>query len=138
MSTITVTYVAGTRFDVHVRDHAFTVDQPVADGGDDAGPTPTELFAAALTACVAHYARGYLVRHGLPTEGLGASASFSMTGRPTRFADIQVTLAVPAGVPAEHRPRLLAVASACTIHNSLEHPPAVTVTLGTAAASSAA
>ncbi len=31
-----------------IRGHEVVVDQPVADGGTDAGPTPTELFVGGL------------------------------------------------------------------------------------------
>jgi putative redox protein len=41
---IAVTHVSADRFAIQVR------------GGQDAGPTPTELFAASLAACVGFYA----------------------------------------------------------------------------------
>jgi len=62
---IAVTHVSGDRFAIQVRGHRLVVDQPVADGGQDAGPTPTELFVGSLAACVAFYARRFLARHDL-------------------------------------------------------------------------
>ena len=40
---------------------------------------------------------------------------------------------VPDGLPAERRDALLAVASHCTVHNTLELPPDVRITLADAA-----
>jgi len=51
------------------------------------------------------------------------------TGRPARVAAIRITVRVPDGFPAERRPALAAVASHCTVHNSLTVQPEVTVTV---------
>ncbi|WP_226776148.1 OsmC family protein, partial [Arthrobacter sp. ES1] len=96
-------------------------------GGEDTGPTPTELFIASLAGCVAFYARRYLQRHDLPTEGLAVEADFEMGSRPARVARINVHLTIPDGVPAERREALLAVASHCTVHNSLTSVPEISV-----------
>ena len=35
------------------RNHFLTLDEPVADGGDDNGPTPVEYLLTAIGGCVA-------------------------------------------------------------------------------------
>ncbi|WP_367321835.1 OsmC family protein [Streptomyces sp. HUAS ZL42] len=50
---IEVIHVADRAFALSVRDPELTVDQPVGAGGDNDGPTPVELFVAALASCVA-------------------------------------------------------------------------------------
>lgn len=134
MSTITVHHVAGDQFAIHTRIHTMTVDQPVADGGDDAAPTPTELFVASLASCVAFYARRYLARHGLPEHGLAVSATYEMASRPARVGGVSISLTLPDGVPAERRESLLAVASHCTVHNTLAEPPTVSIALASESA----
>ena len=135
MSTLTVQHVAGDRFEISVRDHTCSVDQPAADHGGDAGPTPTELFVASLTSCVAHYAHRYLVRHELPTDGLSVSATFSTATHPARVDTVDIVLTLPAGVPPERVDALIAVASHCTVHNSLTQPPTVDIRVGAPARS---
>lgn len=125
--TVRVEHEEGDRFRIGVRQHVLQVDQPEGDGGTDVAPTPTELFVASLASCVAFYARRYLSRHHLPTDGLAVTATFTMADRPARVAEINVEVAVPEGVPAERRAALLAVASHCTVHNTLEQPPQVTI-----------
>jgi uncharacterized OsmC-like protein len=89
------------------------------------------LFAASLAACVAFYAGRYLDRHGDDRAGLRVHADFDMaTDRPARVAAIRVTIHPPAGFPAERVPALTAVAGHCTVHNTLIHPPEVTITIG--------
>ncbi|MCU4185239.1 OsmC family protein [Acidiferrimicrobium sp. IK] len=122
-----VEHQGGDRFRIGVRQHTLEVDQPEDDGGTDVAATPTEMFVASLASCVAFYVRRYLSRHDLPTEGLVVTATFAMAQRPARVGDIAVQIDVPDGVPAERRPALLAVAGRCTVHNTLEQPPHVTV-----------
>ena len=124
-----VEHRGGDRFDIAVRGHVIGVDQPVDAGGEDAAPTPTELFVAGLASCVAFYARRYLRRHDLPTEGLAVDASYELGGRPARVLSVDLRLTVPDGVPPERREPMLAVASHCTVHNTLNDPPDVAVSL---------
>lgn len=129
MNRLTVTHRGGDRFDITVRGHTLSVDQPRADGGTDEAPTPTELFIASLAACVAFYARRYLARHELPTEGLTVSAAYSIAPRPARVDQIRLELDLPGGVPSDRRAGLLAVATHCTVHNTLTSQPEVVITL---------
>lgn len=129
MGQLAVDHLDGDRFAVRVRDHVLTVDQPLADGGQDTAPTPTELFVASLAACVAFYARRYLVRHHLPEAGLAVRVDYELAPRPARVGAVTLRLDLPPGLPPERREALLAVASHCTVHNSLVDPPEVEVTL---------
>jgi putative redox protein len=125
---IRVDHKGGDLFEIAVRQHVLHVDQPIEDGGSDAAPTPTEMFVASLASCVAFYVRRFLLRHDLPTDGLAVTALFSMSEHPARVGEIQLSIQIP-GVPEDRRAPLLAVASHCTVHNSLEHPPVVTIGL---------
>jgi len=127
---IRVAHRGGHRFAVQIRGHELTVDQPRGSGGDDAGPTPTELFAASLASCVAFYAGRYLHRHGLERTGLRVRTEFTMaTDRPARIDTVHVTVLPPPGLPEQRRAALLAVASHCTVHNTLRQPPEVVIGL---------
>ncbi|MGB9113336.1 MAG: OsmC family protein [Acidimicrobiales bacterium] len=128
-ATVRVIHIEGDQFEIAIRQHRLLVDQPVADGGNDSAPTPTELFISSLAACIAHYARRYLARHNLPTAGLSVDAEYAMVAHPTRVGEITLYLAVPDGLPDDRLAGLLAVARKCTVHNTLEVPPAVLVEL---------
>ena len=125
-----VRFVAGESYEVGVRGHRVLVDQPAGAGGADTAPNPTELFVASLATCVAFYAGRYLTRHGYSRDGLAVSAGYEMAAdRPARVGGIRLTVHVPAGLPADRWAALQAVASHCTVHNSLTAPPAVTIDL---------
>ena len=128
-SAVHVDHLAGDRFEIGVRGHVLTVDQPVDAGGEDTAPTPTELFVAGLASCVAFYARRYLARHGLPTEGLAVDAAYELGSRPARVSAVDLELHLPEGVPESRREPLLAVASHCTVHNTITSAPEILVRL---------
>ncbi|MEO6701692.1 MAG: OsmC family protein [Jatrophihabitantaceae bacterium] len=129
MQPVTVRHQGGDLFAISVRGHEFFVDQPIDDGGEDKAPTPTELFVASLASCVAFYARRYLKRHSLSEDGLSVTASYEIGGRPAHVTDLKVELTLPASMPAARRDALLAVASHCTVHNTLLAPPEVEIVL---------
>jgi len=127
---VEVAHAGGESYAISTRGHMLLADQPARSGGQDAAPTPTELLVAALASCVAFYAGRYLVRHGLEREGLHVTAEFTMAAdRPARVGAIGLRIVVPGGVPAERRAALLAVASHCTVHNTLRQEPGIAIDL---------
>jgi putative redox protein len=125
---VDVGYLDGEAYEISVRGHRVRVDQPADQGGHDNAPTPTELFVASLAACVAFYAGRYLTRHGLSRDGLAVHTDFDMaTDRPARVRSIRITVHLPDHFPVERRAALAAVASHCTVHNSLTIPPQISL-----------
>jgi putative redox protein len=121
---VRVSYVGGDRLRVAVRGHEVYTDQPVADGGDDLAPTPTELFVASLGACVAFYAERFLRRHALATDGLVVSCDYTWAENPHRVGAIEVVVDAP-GLAESQREAFNRVIEHCTVHNSLHVPPEV-------------
>ncbi|HUL85001.1 MAG TPA: OsmC family protein [Actinomycetota bacterium] len=129
MARIIVRNLEGDRYTIGIRDHEVVVDQPVHDGGTDAGPTPTELFVGGLASCVAFYAGRFLERHAIEREGLSVTCDWEMADeRPNRVGRIEIRLALPAGFPADDHARLMAVVEHCTVHNSMVRMPEVHIT----------
>jgi len=127
---VTARHVDGDAYAITARGHAMLTDQPAADGGTDAAATPTELLVASLASCVAFYTGRYLVRHGLDRAGLAVTAEFALAaGRPARVGAVRLRITVPGGVPPQRVGALLAVASHCTVHNTLRQQPDVSIEL---------
>jgi putative redox protein len=129
-SQVEVSYLGGESYAVATRGHALLTDQPATAGGADTAMTPTELLVASLSSCVAFYAGRYLARHGLNRGGLHVTAAFTTaTDRPARVGKVKLTLQVPGDMPPSREAALLAVASHCTVHNTLRQAPDVAIEL---------
>lgn len=129
-STIEITHQSGDRFAVRIRGHEMVTDQPADAGGDDAGPTPTELFVAGLAACAAFYAGRFLRRHIDGSLPFSVACSYDMSvDRPARVTAVRLTVDVPATVRDDVRDGLLRAAEHCTVHNSLRTPPDVRISV---------
>lgn len=124
---VRVQYDSGDRFKIKIRQHELTVDQPVEDGGADTAPTPTELFVASLSSCVAFYVRRFLSRRGLSVDRLAVTSEVELAARPHRVGAIRLLIEGLGDLTEEQRSSLLAVASRCTVHNSLRQAPNVTI-----------
>jgi putative redox protein len=130
LGRLAVRHVDGDVYAITARGHDVLVDQPVADGGRDAAVTPTELLVASLASCVAFYTGRYLLRHHLDRSGLTVTAEFALAAdRPARVGAVRLRITVPGGVPPQRTDALLAVASHCTVHNTLRQHPDISIEL---------
>ena len=58
---------------VHVRNHIVSTDGSVEEGGNDAGPSPHDLYDAALSACKALTVVWFAKRKNIPLEHVEVS-----------------------------------------------------------------
>lgn len=123
MDLITVARKAGLEFTLRVRGHEVTSDLSEKDGGRDAGPSPVELFAGSLGACIAVMVQGYCERHGYTDGDVGVSLTLELADAPKRVAGIVVDVELPQGVPEDKREVIKRMAQRCPIHETLRNPP---------------
>jgi putative redox protein len=101
---------------VGVRRHSFVVDEPASNGGEDAGPTPHELYDSALGACKALTTVWYARRRQLPLEDVEVSVDRDDSEERKGVYRLHVTLALTGPLTEAQRQELLAVASKCPVH----------------------
>ena len=116
--TIFVTRVrsAKMKHTVSVRQHAFVVDEPESNGGEDAGPTPHELFDSALGACKALTVLWYAKRKHIPLEDIKVSVERDDSEERSGIYRLLATLALTGPITEEQRRELLNVAAKCPVH----------------------
>src|SRR5678815_5685600 len=69
MNEVTVTSTVNLRNEVRYnKDKTLITDEPIAAGGEDAGPDPYTLLLAALGSCISMTAQLYAKRKGWPLE----------------------------------------------------------------------
>lgn len=116
--TITVTRDRSARMKhvVKVRDHRFAVDEPVAAGGDDLGPTPHDLYDSALGSCKALTVLWYANRKNIPVEDIQVSVDRDDSEERGGIYRLRVTLAITGALSPAQREELLKVAEKCPLH----------------------
>jgi putative redox protein len=105
--------------DVTAGSHSITVDEPAQSGGDDQGPSPQELLAAALASCTAVTMEMYASRKGWDVAGLAVDCRYTPAERgcPTKF---ELVLKMPSHLDEEQIERLQVIAAKCPVHRTLE------------------
>ncbi len=105
--------------DVQVRNHRLLADEPEDMGGEDRGPSPQELLAAALASCTAITMEMYAERKGWDVAGLEVDCDYTPAERgcPTKF---ELVMRMPDHLTTEQIDRLKVIAAKCPVHRTLE------------------
>ncbi|HET8667775.1 MAG TPA: OsmC family protein [Terriglobales bacterium] len=134
---VLVEHLGAVQFEIKARQHTIVCDQPQENGGHDEGMTPPELLLASLGACAGFYAAQYLKKHNLAAEGTRVRVTAEKVKNPARMENFRIELDVPLHFSEEHRAGIENAVHHCLIHNTLMHPPAVTLEINEAASKAA-
>ena len=104
------------RHHVRVRQHGFDVDEPAANGGEDLGPTPHDLYDSALGACKALTLLWYARRKQIPLQEIGVTVERDDSQERQGVYRLQVTLELGGALDDAQRQELLRVADKCPVH----------------------
>jgi putative redox protein len=117
MRPVLVTTAQGNfRQTVKVGGHAFSSDEPVADGGDDAGPAPHEWLMAGLGTCTSMTLGVYARKKGWPLTGVEVTVEGAHVDGAFVF---RCHVRVEGDLTDEQRARLLEIANKCPVHKTL-------------------
>ncbi|MES2529651.1 MAG: OsmC family protein [Pseudomonadota bacterium] len=106
----------GVTHTVHIGDVDFPVDASVAGGGDGAGPSPHDLYDAALGACKALTMLLYARRRNMPVENIEVTVDRDDSEERKGVYRLKASLHVTGNLDDAQRAELLRVAGKCPIH----------------------
>jgi len=124
---VSIEHLGGVQFEIRARQHSIACDQPPENGGYDEGMTPPELFLASLGSCAGFYAAMYLKKRKLSTEGTVVRVTADKLKDPPRLDNFRIELEVPVSLKEEERIGVEEAVHHCLIHNTLLHPPRITL-----------
>lgn len=101
---------------VHVRDHIISADASVAEGGGDSGPSPHDLYDAALSACKALTVVWYAKHKNIPLENVEVTTERDDSDERKGVYRLAVSLHLTGELTEAQRQELLTVAGKCPIH----------------------
>ena len=105
--------------DLMIGRHRLTADEPESSGGDDAGPNPQELLAAALASCTAITMEMYAKRKGWNVDGMEVDVDYTPAERGCA-TNFKLVMKMPAHLSEEQAERLRTIAAKCPVHRTLE------------------
>jgi len=123
-----VEHLGAVQFEIKTRGHTIASDQPLEDGGFDEGMTPPELLLASLGSCAGYYAAQYLRKNKLATEGTRIRVTCKKVKDPVpRMTNFVIEVDAPVELTKEHRQGVEEAVEHCLVHNTLLHPPKITL-----------
>ena len=101
---------------VKVRQHAFAIDEPVANGGEDEGVTPHDVYDSAVGACKAMTVLWYAQRKQIPVDDIHVTVDRDDSEERQGVYRLRVTIGLTGALTDAQRRELLAVAEKCPVH----------------------
>lgn len=101
---------------IHIRSHALVTDVSEAEGGDDAGPSPHDLYDAALGACKALTVMWYARKKGIPVDDIHTLVERDDTDERKGIYRLAATLKIHGELTDAQLQELQAVAQKCPVH----------------------
>ena len=123
---IKVRHLGDTQFEAEARGHRVVSDQPPDNGGYDEGPTPPEFLLISLGTCVGFYIVQYLNAHSLDCPELEINVAADKAKEPARLGSFRIEVIAPSVDPC-HEAGVLRAVHKCLIHNTLLHPPQISI-----------
>ncbi|MDB6061007.1 MAG: OsmC family protein [Verrucomicrobiaceae bacterium] len=101
---------------IQIRDHVVIADIDEAGGGEDAGPSPHDLYDSALGACKALTVLWYAKRKQIPVENIEVVVERDDSEESKGIYRLKTKLALTGDLTEAQRSELLNVAGKCPVH----------------------
>jgi putative redox protein len=105
-----------TRYEIHVGEQSIAVERSATGDGEASGPTPHDLYDAALAACTALTVRWYATHKHIALQSIEVSVARDASQERAGTYRLGTTLGVTGDLKAAQREELLRVVQQCPVH----------------------
>jgi putative redox protein len=128
-SEIIVTLPRGRRVDAQVGTHTIHTDQPLGNSGEDAAPTPFDVFLASMGACAGIFVQGFCANRCIPYEEIRVVERPEYhAGGTLRGVDFDIQL--PPAFPEKYLGALVRAVEQCSVKRAIQAQPSFRVHTG--------
>lgn len=122
-----IEYLENLQLKIEDRGLSMITDQPKAEGGDDEALTPVEMLVASLGACVGVMIAFHSKAKNIDITGMTLDVNYEKVQNPYRVGKIDVKVNYPGETDDRLKRVLERVAHTCAVHNTLTHPPEISI-----------
>jgi len=123
VDVVNVSFPGGKKVAAEVDGHKVLTDQPVASGGENAGPPPLMLFLMSLAACAGAYALAFCEARGISTDGMSLTMKCEWSPEEHRYTRVVIELETPPDFPEKYRKAIARAMEQCTVKRCILNPP---------------
>jgi putative redox protein len=125
---IIVSFPGGMKVDAAYKGFVIKTDQPLDEGGDNAAPSPFDLFLASIAACAGYYLLAFCRERKLSLDQAGVMMTMERDPETKMISRVRIELKLPVGFPEKYTAAVLKVVDACTVKRHILKAPAFEVT----------
>lgn len=124
-----ITLEGNKKISAQVREFTLQTDQPAEDGGENAAPTPFELFLASIGTCAGFFIASFCQSRSIPTENISIVQTVYRDDVTHMVGKITLDVTLPPDFPQKYKAAVIKAADACTVKRHLLLPPEIEVKL---------
>lgn len=126
---IEVRFPENLKVEAKINDYVLTNDQPKKSGGDDSGPSPTELFTASIATCSGYLALKFYRRRDLKTAGMRLKMRYEWDREQKRYSTMAIEPELPGRFPEKYRGAIIKAMNQCVAKQHILQPPEFEITV---------
>ncbi|MEJ2056917.1 MAG: OsmC family protein [Desulfofustis sp.] len=120
---IAVTFPGNLKVEASVGDFSVLTDQPEKSGGDNAAPSPSELFTTSIATCAGYFALKFCRARGIDTTTMRLNMKYAWDKDQKRWPKMSIELQLPDGFPAKYRKAIIKAMDQCVVKKHILQPP---------------
>jgi ribosomal protein S12 methylthiotransferase accessory factor len=122
-----ITFTGNKKVDARFRGFTLKSDQPVADGGDNAAPSPLEIFLASIGMCAGFYIVAFCQSRSIPTDNITLKQTVMRNDNTHMVEKININIVLPPNFPEKYKAAIVKVAQSCSVKKFLDAPPEIQI-----------